>query len=69
MAAEGWVTTMAIVFGFQSPTPFCVADCIVSVRCLGVDLLLDLWIQVSEPAVLSSNSQFFYNMHAGCNLR
>lgn len=59
MAAEGWGNTMATVFEFQPLIPFCVADCIISVRCLGVDLLSDLWIQVSEPAVLSSNSQFF----------
>lgn len=59
IAVKGWGDMMVTVFGFQFPISFCVADCMISVMCLGVDLLSDLWIRVSEPVVPSSNSQVF----------
>lgn len=59
IAVKGWGDMMATVFGFLFPISFCVADCIISVMCLGVDLLSDLWIRVSEPVVPRNNSQVF----------
>lgn len=59
IAAKGRNMT-ATVFEFQLPILFRVTDRIISIPCLGFDLLSDLWIWVPESAALTSNSPFLY---------
>lgn len=59
IAAKGKNMT-ATVFEFQVPISLRVTDHIISIPCLGFDLLSDLWIWVPEPAALNSNSLFLY---------